>query len=346
VKNEDVTAQIMEAWEEIDEAQAADDPEAAVTAPPAVDDPPEADEPETEEEEETETEESDDEPAEGDEPDEPEADEEIAAVAPAFEDVEIQAFLAKYGNDPEKALKGAAELARLMGRRDEEKLTLSRQVEELQAKLTQAQAFSGGEQYLSDEAREWVEAAAESPTPGVYVQQALAAGEYDLARAVCREWAQSNPFEAMRAGQFVDATQHQIQEAQSTPEPVPPAATWQALSQSYPELRTYEGQMVGTLERLGPEHPLVQEARSTDPAQAVRGILGIYEIAKAATFALSETRNGVKQKRRQEADDAIDAAAVTSASTSPSSGAETPRRRTLMPGLSEEDFEAAFAAPK
>lgn len=344
MKTEDVTKQIMEAWEDLaDEEGETDEPEAI--APPIEDEPerpaedepeqPEEDEPETEEEEEAE------EPAEGEEAEETE----VAAEAPLYEDVEIQAFLAKYGNDPEKALKGAAELARLMGRRDEEKLALTRRAEELEAQLAQAQAFSGGETYLSEEAREWVEAAAVSPTPGVYVQQALQAGEYDLARAVCREWAQTNPYEATRAGQFVDATQYQAQQQQAAPEPVPPATTWNALAESYPELRTYEEQMVGTLERLGPEHPLVQEARSTDPSQAVRGILGIYEIAKAATFALTETKNGVRQKRRQEADEAINDAVVTSASTSPSIG-ETPRRRVLMPGLSEEDFEAAFAPPQ
>ena len=163
-----------------------------------------------------------------------------------------------------------------------------------------------------------------------------------LARAVCREWAQSNPFEAMRAGQIVDATQQQATQVEATPEPMPPATTWKMLSDNYPELRTYESQMVTTLERLGPEHPLVQEARSNDPTQAVRGILGIYEIAKAATFALTETKNGLKQKRQQDAEQAIDAAVVTSASTSPSA-TETPRRRPLMPGLSEEDFEAAFS---
>lgn len=345
MKNEDVTAQIVAAWDEIgaEEGDLVEEPEAGVIAPPIADEPekPEGDEPEEETEEGDEPEAKEDEPVEGEET-EPETDEEeVVADAPLYEDVEIQAFLAKYGNDPEKALKGAAELARLMGRRDEEKLTLAQQLEEAQAALAQAQAFSTGPAYLSEEAQAWVEAAAESATPGVFVQQALQAGEFDLARAVCREWANSAPFEAMRAGQVVDAVQYQSAEQQAQPDPVPPATTWQALSQSYPELRTYEGQMVTTLERLGPEHPLVQEARSTDPGQAVRGILGIYEIAKAATFALTETKNGLRQKRRQEADEAIDAAVVTSASTSPS-GAEIPRRRTLMPGLSEEDFEAAF----
>jgi hypothetical protein len=345
VKNEDVTAQIVAAWDEIgaEEGDLVEEPEAAAVAPPVVDEPekPEGDEPdETDEPEEAEREAEDEEeaPAQGEESDAPE---ETAVEAPAYDDVEIQAFLAKYGNDPEKALKGAAELQRLMGRRDEEKLALARQLEEAEAALVQARAFSNGQAYLSEEAQAWVEAAVESPTPGAFVQQALQAGEYDLARAVCREWANVAPFEAMRAGQIVDATQYQAEQVTATPDPVPPATTWQALSESYPELRAYEGQMVGTLERLGPDHPLVQEARSTDPAQAVRGILGIYEIAKAATFALTETKNGVRAKRRQEADEAIDAAVVTSASTSPS-GAETPRRRVLMPGLSEEDFEAAF----
>lgn len=343
MKTEDVTAQILGAWEAIEEETA--EPEAATIAPPEAEEPeqPEGEEPEGEEEaeqEEAEQEEEEETEESGEEAEEGEAEEEAPEV-----DVEVQAFLAKYGNDPDKALKGAAELQRLMGRRDQEKIELARRVEQLEAAAAQAQAFSSVGGYLSDEQREWVEAAVESPNPAGYAQQAIQAGEYELARALCREWAQVNPYEATRVGQFVDAVEYQETQRQAEPEPVPPATTWKALTESYPELRTYEGQMVGTLERLGPEHPLVQEARSTDPAQAVRGIFGIYEIAKASTFALSETRNGVKAKQRQAASDAIEAAVVTSSSNSPSAG-ETPRKRRLMPGLSEEDFEAAFAPPQ
>lgn len=342
MKDEDVTAQILSAWEEIEEEDAAE--AEAVAAPPG-----EA-EPEPDEEESGEREQEDEEGEEGEEAEEgeqaePEEEAEEPEVeeppAPQFEDVEVQAFLSKYGGEIEKALKGGAELQRLIERQGQEKNEAIKRAEQLEARLVQAQAFGGGGGFLSEEQREWVEGAAESGNPGAFVQQAMQAGEFELARAVCREWAQNNPFEATRAGQFVDATEYQLREQQAQPEPVPPATTWQALSSSYPELRTYEEQMVTTLGRLGPDHPLVQEARSTDPQVAVRGIFGIYEIAKASTFALSETRDGLKRKRSKEADAAVDNAVVTSASTAPSVNG-TPRRRDLMPGLTQEDFDRAF----
>lgn len=345
MNNDEVTAQIMDAWEELEAEEEGDKPEAV--APPEVDEPedkPEAEEEADDEDKEEAEEEVEEEEGETEEDEKDKESEEVVAEAPAYDDVEIQAFLAKYGNDPEKALKGAAELQRLMGRHGEERDALAQQVEQLQAQLVQVQAFGPGGPMLSDEQQLWVENAAESASPGGFVQQALQAGEFELARAVCREWAQTSPYEAMRAGQIVDSIEHQMQEQQNQTVPVPPATTWEALATNYPELKSYENQMVQTLERLGAEHPLVQEARSTDPNQAVRGIFGIYEIAKAATFALTETKNGLKQRRRQEADDAVEAAVVTSASTSPSVGG-TPRRRNFMPGLSEEDFEAAFAPP-
>jgi hypothetical protein len=345
LKTEEVTQQILGAWDEMQEADEAE-PEGAV-APPVEDEPekPEGEEVETPEADEPEQPESDesaeDEPAEESEEGEPE-EEAAEQDAPEFEDVEVQAFLSKYNGDVEKALKGGAELQRLIERQGREKNDAIARAEQLEAQLIQAQAFGGLGTVLSDDQQEWVATAAESANPAAYVQQAMQAGEFELARAVCREWATVNPFEAMRVGQWVDATEAQASQP-AAPEPVDPGETWKGLATAYPELRSYEAQMVQTLERLGPDHPLVQEARSTDQAQAVRGIIGIYEIAKAATFALSETRDGIKAKQRQAAEDAIGAAVVTSGVNTPSAGG-TPRPRMLMPGLSQEDFDAAFAA--
>lgn len=339
MNTDDMTAQIMAAWEEIADE---DEPEGSVV----TEEQPEPEEPEESEEEQDDDAADDD--AEQEDEDDSDGDEEEVAEAqepeatPQYEDVEIQAFLGKYGGDIEKALKGGAELQRLMGRQGQEKADLGRRVEQLESELAQARALSAGGVLLNDEQQAWAEGAAESGNPTHYIQQALQAGEFSLARAVCREWANTAPFEAMRVGQMVDALEFQASQP-APPEPVPPETTWQALSNSYPELRTYEQQMVETLGRLGPEHPLVQEARSTDPAVAVRGIFGIYEIAKAATFSLAEQRNGIKQKRRKEADDEANGAVVTSASAAPSTSG-TPRSKRLMPGLTVEEFDSAFDA--
>lgn len=342
---DEVTAQILDAWDDIVEEETGQRPEASVVEeePDEERDQEETAE-EAEEDEETDADEEPDDDEAETETEEEDTEEEVVAQAPSYEDIEIQAFLAKYDGDVEKALKGASELSRLMGRRDDEKAEIQRQLDQARGQLAQLQAFGGAEDMLTEDQQAWVENAAESANPGHFVQQAVQAGEFGLARAVCREWANVNPYEAMRAGQIVDAVEVQMQEQQAQPEPIPPARTWEALSANYPELRQYEQQMVQALERLGSEHPLVQEARSTDPNVAVRGIFGIYEIAKASTFALAETKNGLKKKRRQDADDAIDNAAVTSAAARPSSSSGTPRQRLLMPGLTQEDLDSAFDA--
>jgi len=348
LKPEEVTQQILAAWDEIVEEEEGTPPPEAST----VEEDDDRDQEETPEEaEESEEDQDDAGDDDAEQEDEEESEEEEADDAQAaepthqYEDIEIQAFLSKYGGDVEKALKGAAEAQRLLGRRDDERTALAQRVQELQQAMAQQQAFGSTPGMLTEEQQVWVEAAAESPQPGMFVQQAIQAGEFELARAVCREWAGTNPYEASRVGQAVDAIEFQARQQQAQPQQIPPATTWQALADNYPELRNYENQMVETLERLGPEHPLTQEARSTDPAVAVRGIFGIYEIAKASTFSLTEAKNGVKKRRRQEADAAIDNAAVTSGAAKPSSAAETPRRRTpLMPGLSQEDFDSAFEA--
>lgn len=348
MNDDDVTAQIMEAWDEVvadDERDENEEPEATTVV-----EEPEPGDDEEEESEEGEDETADDETAddadeeEGDEEedgDEP-AQEEEEPTTPDLEDVEVRAFLAKYGGDQGKALKAAADLQRVLGRQGSEKAAALARVEELERELAAARALGAGASLLSEEQRMWVDTAAESPNPAVYVQQAMQAGEFELARAVCREWAQTNPFDAQRIGQFIDATEQEVVRAQTATE-VPPTETWAALAEHYPELRQYEAAMVETLQRMGPDHPSVQEARSTDPSVAVRGIMHIFDVAKASTFALSDARAGVKKRRRKEADDAADNAAVTSGAARPSTS-ETPRPRRLMPGLTEEDLDKAFEA--
>jgi len=343
---EEVTAQIMEAWDDVLDEDEQEEPEAAAVVVEPGDPPEESDESDAGEEEE---EEEGDEVADDDGDDEDEGESEDAEQEPEAtedepeEDIEVRAFIAKYGGDEQKALKAAADLQRVLGRQGSEKAAALARVEELERELAQARALGAGASLLSEEQRMWVETAAESPNPAVYVQQAMQAGEFELARSVCREWAQTNPFDAQRIGQFIDATEAQIVQSQGATPEVPPTETWAALVDHYPELRQYEGAMVETLQRMGPDHPSVQEARSTDPNVAVRGIMHIFDVAKASTFALSDAKAGLKQKRRKAADDAADNAVVTSGTARPSTS-QTPRPRRLMPGLTEEDLDKAFEA--
>lgn len=340
----DVNRAIMEAWDE-------DEQEGAVveTPPPPVDEP-QTEEPETEEEEEEPEEEvgaavgteEETPPVEPDE-EEDEGEEEEGAPAGA-PDPELQAFLAKYENDPDKALKGAIELQRLLGRQGHELSQLRTRTSELESLLTEAQAFSGLGVPLNEEQRGWVEEAAASVNPGAYIRQALAQSEFELARAVCREWAHENPFEANRAGQYIDMAEHHAVEAQRAPQEVTTDDVLGALQNAMPELASWWPAMANVTRNLGADHPLVQEARSSDADTAMRGVIGIYEIARASSASVQETKQQIRKRNRDGADGARKRAAVSSTTTSPKT-AETPRRNMLMPGLSLEDLDTEFAQP-
>src|SRR5215831_5188126 len=338
---------IMEAWDEEEEGEITPPPPAA---PPVVE--PEQEEPETEEEEET-TEEPEEVvsaetvvPEPGDEPEQEEEEEgeEGEEEAEPGEDPEIQAFLAKYQGDQEKALKGAAELQRAYGRQGGELNQLREQNAQLQSLLAEAQAFAGLGIPLNEEQRMWVDEAAASVNPGAYIRQALAQNEFELARSVCREWAHENPYEANRAGQYIDLAEHQAYERAQAPQQVTTDDVLNALGDAMPELHSWWPSMATVTRNLGPDHPLVQEARSSDADTAMRGVIGIYEIARASSASVSEAKDQIKRKNRASADGARKQAVVTSGSSSPKT-TETPRPRPIMPGLTMEDLDTEFARP-
>jgi hypothetical protein len=347
----DVTQAIMEAWDEEDEV---------TTPPPSAPPPPpeeeEPEQPETEEAEEGEEEEQEEEevlatesPPPGDEPEQAEGEEDEEAEEEEEgeeqpEDPELQAFLAKYDGDPEKALKGGAELYRVVGRQGSELSQLRETVGQLQQMLSEAQAFSGGGVPLNEEQRVWVEEAAASVNPGAYIRQALAQSEFELARSVCREWAHENPYEANRAGQYIDMAEHHAYEAAQAPKQVTTDDVLSALGNAMPELNSWWPAMATVTRNLGADHPLVQEARSSDADTAMRGVIGIYEIARASTASVSEAKKEIKRKNRESADGARKRATVTSGATSPKT-TETPRPRPIMPGLTMEDLDTEFARP-
>jgi len=341
-----VTAQIMGAW---DELQAEED-EAAETvdteAEPDSDEDDESQESGEEANDEAEEPAEDEDEEDGDEGDEEDEDEEEAEQpSPAYEDTEIQAFLAKYGGDVDAALKGAADLQRVLGRQGSEKNQLAQRVAELEDELQRARAFSGVGPAVSEEQRVWIEEAVNSANPGAYVNGAIHAGEFELARAVCREWSREDPYTALRSAQFVDQAQaHAQQQADPLNGPIDTGVLLNALADNFPEMRQHEASMVGVLARLGPAHPLVMDAQSGDLERAARAILSIYEIARGSATQVKSTRDGIRRKQREAADDVRQAAVVSSASAAPSV-TETPRPTRLGPGLTLEALEAEFSRP-
>lgn len=347
--------ELIEGWDEDEETTEVAQP----TLVEAVSEEPEKPEPEPEDEDEevaaeVEQEEGDEQEEQEEEGEEAEdssqedaevEDEAAAAQAIAAFDVDdpdVLAYLAQYQGDPVKALRAAAELRRAYGRQGTDLAAVRQRAIELESQITQARLLSGGVP-LSEEQANWAEGAAQSINPGAYVQQAIQAGEFDLARAVCTYWAQNDPFNAGRAGQLVDNVEQQTRQQMQAPVQASTEDILQALWENVPGMKEWEPQMVSVYQHLGPSHHLVQESRSNDPDVAMRALINIYEIAKASSANVVEQKTEIKKKARADADSAKAKAAVTSAASSPKKAAETPRDREIMPGLTLADLETEFA---
>jgi hypothetical protein len=168
-------------------------------------------------------------------------------------------------------------------------------------------------------------------------------GEFELARAVCREWALSSPYDALQVGQWVNQYEGAVYQASQQAPQVSTDQVLEALDEAMPEMRAYYAQMTEVVAKLGETHPLVAESRSTDPEEAMRGVIGLYEIARASTATVNGAQAELKKQRRKAGDDERAKGLVSSRSNSPST-AETPRSRLLMPGLTQEALDTEFAA--
>lgn len=354
MNTEEVTRQIIGAWDEVQEEDAAAVDNDERELPEGEQEQPDADhegaEPDADDGEATEVP-AEQEEAEGEEEAEEaseedgEEDEEEEAVQAEYEDPEVQAFLRKYQGNVEQALKAATHQLKIISQLGQDKGYLNRRVQELEAEIANTNALAGTGIALDAEQQQWVQEAAESGNPQAYVQNALRVGEFDLARAVCDAWAQEQPYDAMRARQVVDqAHQHAFmaeQEQNGAQQSLPTETILGVLLNHYPDMPKYEQQMVQTIAALGEGHPLVENARSTDPETQAYGILGIYEIARAQTATLQSSRDAVKTQQREDAAGARRRAKVSSSQATPSPG-ETPRPRRLGPGLTLEQLDAEW----
>jgi len=344
---------LLDGWDEIvgEENQTTEVAQPVVEAPE-----PEPDDDEDEDEEgqvAAEVEDDDGEESEDDEGaeegEEEEGDEEdvVEALTVAGFDVsdpDVRAFLAQYQNDPFKALQAAAHLRRAYDRQGTELGQARQRAGELEQQFARARMLGGGAP-LSEEQHNWAEGAANSGNPGAYVQQAMEAGEYELARAVCSYWGREAPYEAARAGMVVDAEEARRTQVQQGPIQAPTEDIVDALKSNVPGFAEWEPQMVTVFQNLGPGHHLVQESRSNDVDVAMRALMSIFEIAQASTASVQEQKTEIRKKARAEANGAKAKAAVTSGANSTSTARETSRRDVeIMPGLTLEDLDTEFAA--
>ena len=351
-----ITEAILGAWD--DDEEKAPDQESPEVAEPVETTPEDAEDQDEDvsgdEVEETEEEEEEVSTEPGEEVEEEEAPEEDEEEEPSGEEGEpvtavsddpvVQAFLARHNNDVELALKAAANQNQLLGRQGYELGQLRSRVSELEAEIEQANAFRQPGTFVSPEQAEWLEEAVASENPVAYIQGAVEAQEFDLARAVL-ERGEFTSFQAVRLAQVIDAAEGRtVQAAEPNLEgPLDHQALFSVLQQWYPDMPQFSAEMTSTLAALGDEHPLAALARSQDPAEAAQGIIGLYEIARAKTATVASSREAVKTKSRQAAEDVRRQAQVSSAeATNPPT--QTPRTREVMPGLTFEALEAEFDA--
>ena len=339
----DAAQEILAGWDD-------DEPTDEIATPVPAQTEPEPDEPDETPDEGEEPAEEEPEEEEGEEPEEAETEEgeepeegEEAELLFDTDDAEVIAFMRKYQDDPERAIKGAVQLQRAMGRQGQEKAVLARRAADLERQLQQAQAFNAGQPFLSEEQRNWVENAVDSGAPLAFVRAAVDEGEFELARAVCAAWSAEDAFSAMRAVQAVDVAELNSRTSQIEAQPLETGDLLGILVEHYPDLPQYQQEMAKLISTMGDAHPLVEDARSRDPQVAARGIIGLYEVARAQTTRLSAARDKVKKTRRAESDNAKRAAQVSSAAVAPSPG-ETPRDMPLMPGLTLEQLDAEWAS--
>jgi hypothetical protein len=336
---------VMNDWDDESEPTEVPQPTLAEAEPEPVEEEAEAsttvEEPEPEPEQEDEDEEQEPEQ----ESEEPEEDEEVEALALTFDtdDPEILAYLAQYQNDPAKALRAAAELRRAFGRQGTDLAAVRQRAQQLEEQIQRGRMLAGGTP-LSEEQHAWAEGAAASAMPGTYIEQAINAGEFDLARAVCSYWARESPFEAGRAGAVIDQAESRTVQAAEAPVEASTADIVDALKDNVPGFRDWESQMVTVFNNLGPGHHLVQEARSGNVDVAMRALVNIFEIAKASSASVQEQKTEIKKRARQDSDRNKAKAAVTSGANSPGTPKETPRDVEIMPGLTWGDLETEFAA--
>ena len=358
MKPEEVTEQILGAWDEVEpseepaEGAPDEDTDEAVESeddtplePGADDAEPEEDTEEGEDDAPAE-EEEEEQVGEGDEDEEAEVKAELeTATVTLPDDPFFRQWLARYQGDVQKALEGAYQLEKVLGRQGQEKAVLSRRVKELESQLTEITAFQSEPVVLNAEQQSWIGEAVESGNPAAYVREAVRAGEFALARAVCSEWGRESPYDAMRAGQVIDAAESRFFEAAQVEnvEPVNMNAMLDVLVEHFPDMPQYEAQMVETINRLGPMNHNVIDAHSPDPETAARGIINLYEIARSSAATVAQTKRELRNGHREAATGKRRAAVVSSAEASPTPG-ETPRSVRLGPGLTlaalEEEWEA------
>lgn len=259
---------------------------------------------------------------------------------------DVQAYLDRHDGDLTKALKTMVEAQSMLQRRNAEYQEMSRRNTELEAQLAQANAFQGN-MGLTPEQAEWISQAVESEQVPAYVQSAVQAGEFDLARALCDAWGQDgDAYSALRTRQAVDEAEYASQAQQMAS--APPAEfsrdeLFGMIQQQVPDFGDYYGDMTEIVTQLGPNHPMVVAAKADDPNEAALGLIDLYQVARTRRARVAEAKQQVQDETRNREVAKRQQARVSSAS-SRTSTEEPPQSIRIAPGLTLEELDAALAA--
>lgn len=256
-----------------------------------------------------------------------EVEEEEAEGTLQIDDPEIQAYLAKYGNDPVAALKAATNLQSVLGRQGSENGELKQQIQELRA-LVEQRMQAPPLQSLNFPAL--LNPESESFNPEQAAQIAYERGDAEALGAAMRTWVEYGTQEdAFKAAVFWNGVQqrHMLESlARDLESRAPAASPDQELDREvagvisrHPDIE----QFVPQIGALANERPLMRQAlESGTPAERAQALEDLYLLAKgrdsdtlstqATSQATAETK---KAARKAKADAAVVSATRGSAAT-------------------------------
>lgn len=232
-------------------------------------------------------------------------------------DPELEAFLAKYGGDAQKALRGAAEQAKLMGRQAQELGEYRAYIEQIQAQ--QAQAQQPQQQYVAPDAlAEWAQSLPPTSLPMV-VQQAYQQGNQAAADAALAELGEYDRTAARQLDRWMIQqdflrTQQQAQQVQTQTQSEWDRAAEQ-FAQQVPDLTKFAPQMM-ELAGLPENADILRLIESGSPTARITALRLLYNEARGReTATLNSSAMEIVQQQRDDADAAAAAAQVVSAAT-------------------------------
>ena len=253
-------------------------------------------------------------------------------------DPDVQSFLDKYNGDLNKALRGAIEAQKMVGRQSAEVGELRKVQADLEALKEQVTRRQEPQQPLPDY-RSMIEEDPRTAAITAYENQ-----HWDAMGAALASWSQEDPVEArlfaMNVKHEADMIQQRLdfeqrlEQAPKGDEQTQFTTAVAGLVQKYPDLEA----TLPVIGKLAEERPLLRSTlESGTPAERAAALEDLYLIAKSRTVE-SDTSEAVRQVQVRVSDEAREAraaAAVVSSSGASAAAGDQPTKA--------DEFRGAFA---